>query len=165
MKTGFTLIEIIIYVSVLVIVISSVVSFIFWATNSNAKTKSTAEVSDNFRRAMEIMSSEIRESEGVYTPTTAANQLSLETKRNLPSGETSSFVDFFLCSTRICLKKEGQNPEALTSDRVEVYNLYFSAVATTTVQIGLGIRYKNPNNRPEYDASMAATTTVSIRNY
>ncbi|MDO8265101.1 MAG: prepilin-type N-terminal cleavage/methylation domain-containing protein [Candidatus Parcubacteria bacterium] len=165
MKKGFTLIEIIIYVSVLVIVVSSVVSFIFWAVNSNTKAKAMAEVSDNFRRAIEIMSSEIREAKSVYTPTTGANQLSLETKKYLPVGEATSFIDFSLCSTKLCLKKEGQDPEALTSDRVEVYNLYFTPVATTTVQIGFSIRYKNTNNRPEYNASLAATTTVSIRNY
>jgi len=69
----------------------------------------------------------------------------------------------------LCMKKESQSSVAITSDRVEVSNLTFKQIATSSsafsIQINLTIRYKNPNNKPEYQASMETTTTVSLRNY
>lgn len=168
MKRGFTLIEVLVYIAVLAIVIVAVSSFLIWATHSNTKVKAMRETLDNARRAMEIMSYEIREAKSIYTSTTTSNQLSLETTHYLPEGETLTYIDFYLCDNRLCLKEESQNPIALTSDRVEVSNLVFSQIITGTapsVQIDLRIEYKNPTGRPEYQASVNLKSTVSLRSY
>lgn len=167
---GFTLIELLIYISVLAIIVLSVSSFFTWAIKSNAKVKTMREVADNARMATEIMTHEIREAASIYLPTFSASQLSLETSHYLPLGEASTYIDFYLCgnaSTTLCFKKESQNPIALTSDNVEVDNLEFILIATTTpsVQINLGIKYRNPNNRPEFISSINLISTVSLRSY
>lgn len=160
--------EILIYIGVLVIVISTTISFLIWATHSRTKAKVIRETLDNARRAMEIMSHEIREAKSIYTPTTTLNQLSLETTHYLPEGEKTSFIDFYLCDSRLCLKKESRDPIALTSDNLEVSNLVFTQVITGTIpsiQINLKVNYKNPTNRPEYQSSVELISTVSLRNY
>lgn len=167
---GFTLIEILIYIAVAAMIVSAVLTFLSWSVQSGNKTKAMREVSDNARRAMEIMVYEIKEAKSIYAPTSTSTQLSLGTIHYLPAGETSTYIDFFLCgsaSTTICLKKEGQAPQAITSDEVEVNSLAFLLVATTTpsVQIALGINFKNPNNRPEYQASTTLISTASLRSY
>lgn len=166
--TGFTLIEILFYISVLTIVVFTASSFLLWAIRTNNRVKAATEVLNNFRRAMEIMSYEIKEARGVYIPTSTSTQLSLETDHYLPLGEESTYIDFYLCGTAtstLCLKKESQDPIAITSDRVEVKRLNFIQVATTTpsIQINLEIGYKNPGDRPEYRTSINATSTVSLR--
>lgn len=127
------------------------------------------EVLDNNQRAMETMLYEIREAKSVYTPTTTSNQLSLETTHYLPSGETSTYIDFFLCGDRLCLKKESENPIALTSDRVKVTNLNFTQVATgaatPSIRISLRVEYNAPASKPEYQASLELTSTASLRSY
>lgn len=165
--------EILVYISVLTIVIFVASSFFLWISKSNAKTKATRETLDNARRAMEIMTYEIREAKSIYTPTsifsTSSGQISLETKKYLPEGETFSYIDFYLCESRLCLKKEGMNPIALTSDRVEIKNLEFNQIATTStfpsIQINLKVDYKNPKNRPELMVSVTLNSTVSLRSY
>lgn len=161
--------EILIYIAVLSVIFASVYGFLTWAVQSNIKTKAIREVADNARRAMEIMTYEIREAKSVYTPTFSADQLSLETTHNLPSGESSTFVDFFLCgeSDALCLKRESQNPVAVTSDTVRVSSLEFLQISTTTpsVRIKLKINYKTNSGRQEYQASIHSTSTVSLRNY
>ncbi len=168
-KEGFTLIEVLAYISVLVIIISSTVSLLFWAVSSGSKSKAIREVSDNSRRAIEVMGYEIRGAKSVYTPMTNSNQLSLEAAKYLPEGEESSYLDFYVSSGALYMKKASQNPIALTSDNVEIKNIFFSQIFTTTtvpsIQIGLEISYKNPNNRPEYSATIQATSTFSFRNY
>ncbi len=172
-QKSFTLIEVLIYIAVLSIIILIVSAFFLWAIRSNAKTTAMREVLDNARRAMEIMTHEIKEAKSVYAPTSVFDshpgQLSLEAKRYLPTGENTTYIDFYLCGSRICLKKESQNPIALTSDRVEISSLVFSQVATTSttpsIQINLKVDYKAPAQKPEYQASFVATSTASLRSY
>lgn len=167
-KNGFTFIEILVYAGVLAVVTVSVSSIFIWMLSSNTKSKVTRETLDNARRAMEVMAYEIKEAKSIYTPTTSSNQLSLETAKYLPSGEETSYIDFYLCGTRLCLKKESQNPIALTSDRVEIGNLNFTQTNSgdnPAIQINLKVDYKNSSNRPEYQSSVNLTSTVSARNY
>ena len=114
------------------------------------------------------MSYEIKAAKGVYSPTTTSSQLSFETTQALPEGEEATFIDFFLCETKLCLKREGQMPLAITSDNVQVASLTFSQVATNelpSVKIDLSINYKNPANRPDYEAIVDLSSTISLRSY
>lgn len=163
-KKGFTLMEILVYLAVLVMVISAVLTFLVWAIKSNTKAKAMREVSDAGNRVMEIMTREIREAESIYTPTSAAAQLSLETLHYLSPGENAGYLDFYLCDgTTLCFKKESDSPIALTPDNIEVSHLEFTQMATSSVQINLEINYKNPQNRPEYQASINLISSASLR--
>lgn len=170
---GFTLTEVLVYISVLVIIAFSATSFFLWISKSNHKTKAAREVLNNTRRAVEIITYEIREAKSIYTPNSTfsvtSGQLSLETTKYLPEGESTSYIDFYLCEQRLCLKKENQDPIALTSDRVEIEALEFSQIATTStapsIQIGLKVNYKTLSTRPEYQFSINTTSTASLRAY
>jgi prepilin-type N-terminal cleavage/methylation domain-containing protein len=170
---GFTLFEILIYISILAIISVAIVSFVLWAINFNASSKAAIEVQDNARRAMEIMTYEIREANSVYLPTsvffTHLGQLSLETGLEPPAGETKTYKDFYLSNGVLYFKEEGSLPEPLTSDNVRVTNLVFRNLghnASTTpdsIQIYLGAQYNNPTNRPEFQASTSLEFSVSLR--
>ena len=71
---------------------------------------------------METMVYDVKEANSIYTPTSMFDshpgQFSLETKKYLPTGEVSSYVDFFICGDHLCFKKESQDPISLTSDNV-----------------------------------------------
>jgi len=169
---GFTLTEVLVYVAILSIIILAISGFLTWTMRTNTKAKAMRETQDNARRAMEIMTYEIKEAKSIYTPTSVFDshpgQLSLETAKYLPEGEKSTYIDFYLCGTQLCLKKESQNPIALTSNRVEVKNLVFSQIVTgsaPSIQINLKIDYKTEAARPEYQASFITTSTVSLRSY
>ncbi|TSC75840.1 MAG: hypothetical protein G01um101430_10 [Parcubacteria group bacterium Gr01-1014_30] len=167
-RKGFTLIEILVYIAALVIIGSAVITFLIWAINSSTKASVMRETADNARIVMGAMSYEIKEAISVYTPTTLSNQLSLETLHYLPPGETTTYIDFYLCETQLCLKKESQSPIALTSDRVEVTNLVFKRVVTgeiPSIRIELELEFKNQSNRPEYQASASSSSTISLRSY
>ena len=169
---GFTLIEILVYIAVLVIIISTISAFFLWAVRSNTKAKVMRETLDNAQRAMEMMTYEIKEAKSIYTETSAFDfspgQLSLETTHYLPEEENTTYIDFYLCGTQLCFKKESQNPIAFTSDRVEVNNLVFSRINTgdtPSIQIDLNVDYKNPRGRSEYQASVNLKSTTSLRSY
>ena len=171
-QKSFTLTEILIYIAVLSIVTLAASSFFLWISRSNVKARAMREVTANGERVIQMITAEIKEAENIYTPTSVFNshpgQLSLKTKKYLPEGETTSYLDFYLCDAQLCFKKESQNPIALTSERVEVNNLVFNQIITSgvpSIQINLKIDYKSPANKPEYQASFDTISTVSLRSY
>ena len=172
-QQGIALAEMVVYIGILAIVTLVIFSFLFWTIRSSAKTSAVHETLDNAKRAMEIMVSEIREAKSVYTSTsvfsTNPGQLSLTTTKYLPADETATYIDFYLCGTQLCFKKEGQNQAALTSDTVEVNQLVFTPITTSgttsSIQITLQLDFKNPGGRPEYGAQVTLTSTASLRSY
>lgn len=167
-QKGIGLIEILVYIGVFSLIIVVVVSFVFWLIRSNIKAKVMRETLNNSERVIELMIQEIKEADNIYIPTTTNSQLSLKTKKYLPSGEKISFIDFYLCGVRICLKKESQDGIFLTSENIEITNLVFTQILSgeaPSIQIKLSANYKNPADRPEYRASIDLTSSVSLRLY
>src|SRR4030043_1565964 len=79
---GFTLIEILIYLSIFVILLFIIIALTVWSFKVGLKTKLNYEITDNARRAMETMVFEIKKSQSVYWPTSIFDsdlgQLSLD---------------------------------------------------------------------------------------
>lgn len=170
-SAAFTLIEMLLYVSLVTIISAALVFFGFWAIQVLAKTKTNSEVMGNARRALETMVYEIRKSASVYGPTSVfdadSGQLSLE--QTIEDGtENSEFIDFFLCGQALCLKREKANPVALTNNSVRVTNLIFNqrlnSLSSPSIKITLTVASAS-DRRPEETASIELTTTANLRSY
>jgi type II secretory pathway component PulJ len=161
MNKGFTMVEMLIYIATLVLVVGTVTTILVWMVRANSQVHVRNEVVANVEHALSVMTNEIRETQSIYTPTmTTSSQLSLQTQKNLPAGETSTYVDFFLCGTRLCIKRESQSPIAITSEKVEIQSLEFTKVQTgsaSSMHIVMGASYLT--------ASTTAQATVSLRAY
>ena len=167
-EKGISIIEVLVYIGVFSLIMVIVTSFVFWFVRSNTKAKVMREVLDSSKKVMELITQEIKESEYIYLPTTSATQLSLKTKKYPAPGEEFSYIDFYLCDSRICMKKESQDPIYLTPESIEVNNLVFTQVMSgdyLSIRINLGVNYNNINNRPEYEASVDLTSAASSRSY
>lgn len=165
---GFSILEVLLSVVIFSIILLAVISFLFWITYSNSKTNADRESLENARRVLDIITSEIKKAKGIYTPTTTATQLSLETPDCSTPNENYTFIDFFLCGSALCLKKEYQSPISLTPDSIQVTNLEFLQILTnneSSVQINLTVSYNNPGNDPKSNSSVILTSTASLRNY
>lgn len=164
---GFSVIEVVVYVAVLGIIGVSFSAVLLWSMKTHTKSQVLQETVWNAQRAMDIIVQEIREAKRVYNPTTLPSQLSLVTSKYAPAGHADSFIDFFVCEEKLCLKKESQDPVVLTSGNVSVTSLSFLQVQTSpaaeSVRITLRIEYNNPNNRPELISSAELSSAASIR--
>lgn len=165
---GFTLIELLVYSALLVLIVAAITTLLFGVLKSHVKARAVRDVMHNTILATDAISLEIKEAQDVYNSTTTSNQLSLVTTKNTPTGETSTYVDFFVCGGRLCIKRESQSPVALTSESVEIRSLVFQKVVTGTmpsVVMTLRIGSVNPNNRPELEAELETRSVVSFRAY
>jgi prepilin-type N-terminal cleavage/methylation domain-containing protein len=153
---GFSLVEIIVSLAIFALILFVIISFFLSMNTSNSKTKIDGEALESAREALDQITYEIRSAKSVYTPTTTENQLSLETFKYVPDGERSSFIDFFLCGTAVCVKKESQVAVALTPSSVQVTGLTFSQILTSTsqsIQVNIIV------------GSTSLTSTASLRSY
>jgi len=171
---GFTLIESLIYVTVLSMVFLVIFSFFLWVEKSSIKTAVAEETLSNADKVMKLIIYEIKTAHEIYQPTSVfsedAGQLSLKTTDFKPDGESTTIIDFFICnSNKICLKRESQEPIFLTSEKVDVNKLKFDLVYNNemepTVQIDMQIDYNNSSGKPEYQNSVNLKTTATLRNY
>lgn len=164
---GFTMVEVLVYISILAILLITIIMFIFWIIKSNTKVKVIREVLDNSERVMRIITDEIRDAESIYNPDLNPLQLSLKTLKYLPAGEDFSYIDFYDCGGRICLKKESEDPIILSSKDVTLNVLFehFKTGGNSGVKIILTVSYNNPNpiKKPEYNASIELVSSVSLR--
>src|SRR3989344_3351515 len=159
---GFSILEVVVSVAIFAFILLLLMSIFFQFNFLNFKTKADREALENARKVMDMISYEAKGAKSIYTPTTNLNQLSLETTRYLPTGETASFIDFFICNTAVCLKKEFQAPVQLTSDNVIVRKMEFSNVISATgssVKIDLTIDKKNPTSDQSQYSSINLTQT------
>lgn len=162
-QKGITFVEMMVYTALFVVVFIILTGFIVWVYQANIKSQAIREVANNTQRAMQVILKEIKESKSIYTPLTSSTQLSLETREQLPTQETSTYVDIFLCGDQICLKRESENVFALTSSKVTVSNLKFVQFATTSpaIQVSFLIDYISPG----MGSAINATSTAVLRGY
>ena len=160
------------YVSVLTIILAAVLVFMVWVMRSNMKIKIMGETQSNANNALDIMLQEIKTASEIYTPTSifdsTPGQLSLKTASYLPSGETASYIDFYICGTKVCFKKESQNPIALTSESVTVNKLVFSRVVTgsmPSIQVELEVAYNGASLRPESQSVVNLKSAAALRQW
>ena len=138
-KGGFTLIELIIYTAVFAIIAIILTLFVYNLIGIQAKIKISKDVSENSQRAMEIMLKEIRDAQGVYISTSAfgshPGQISLITTKNAPEGEQTTYIDFYLDdNSRLCLKRENAEPEAIISEKIKINNLIFNYLTGNNIK-------------------------------
>lgn len=159
-KKGFTLVELLISVAILSIILLAICLFVFWMNFSKSKTDESSRILENARMALDVIAFEIKKAESVYTPTTSSSQLSLETTAYLPENETISYIDFFLCGSSLCLKKELQEPLLITEKSVVVEDLQFTQILTNSkpsVRISMTVAAGG--------SSIILKTASSLRNY
>ncbi|MEK7562392.1 MAG: prepilin-type N-terminal cleavage/methylation domain-containing protein [Patescibacteria group bacterium] len=167
-NNGFSLLEILVSMAIFSIILLFVVSFFFSMNASNLKTKNDREILEGARRVLDKIAYEIKSAKTVYTPTTTANQLSLETLRYLPPNENTTFIDFFLCAAAVCFKKEFQDPIVLTPDGVNITNLEFLKIVNgiaPSIKISLTMSYINNADSSDTSSSIDLTSTAFLRSY
>ncbi|MCK4592365.1 type II secretion system protein [Candidatus Parcubacteria bacterium] len=155
-KSGFTLIEMIIYVALVGIISAVLFSVTFFVIRTNNKIIALSKVSSNAHSVMERMTYEMANSKYIYLPTSnfvnynydlsKGNQLSLATEIGVSSNENIAFIDFYVENDTLFLKEDGLDPIALTSSGVLVSKMEFSYYKNDlreSVTIDMTIHAKN----------------------
>ncbi len=158
---GFTLIEFIVYIALLVIMLATMGGVAINIMSASARTEVIEEVTHNARFAMQKMGYEIREAEGVIRPGREGDIL------HLRGDQEKGHILFYLEDGAVVINEEGYAPEKITTNDVVVKNLRFTNTTLPgdvgSVQIEMDVEFYNPQNVPEYNFSDSFTASYSLR--
>ena len=164
-SNGFTLIESILYISLLAIFLGGVLQLGWTVVNSRTKSYVTEEVNQNLRLSLQRILMEIKSADSINS--VSATSLSLS-KSNASYNPT--VISLVSGKIKIGYGSVGNcpiaNPCDLTSNNVVVTYLNFvnlSSGKSKNVQTSLTIKFNSSSPRPEWQFSQSLTSSAEIR--
>jgi type II secretory pathway pseudopilin PulG len=163
-KSGFTLIESLMYFSILAILLVVIGSILFQVLLGKIKAETIQEVSQNARIVTERIADRVRNAQSITTPSIGQTSSSL----SLSMTDTSKNPTVFDVSNgRLRIKEGSASAQNITSDEVSISALSFTNVSYTstpgTVRIALTLSASNTSLLKAYTYQDTFYTTVTIR--
>jgi type II secretory pathway pseudopilin PulG len=160
---GYTLIELLLYVTILGSLLTAVVLFFTLMTDANTKNQSMAEVNDQGIAVMDQITQTIRNATSITAPAAAGSGASLTLV--VPTGSLSPTV-YSLSGTTLQIKEGAAAAVALTSNDVQVTNLTFANLTRSgtkgLVQVSFRMSRVNTSGRNEYDYQKTFTSSAEV---
>ncbi len=150
MKKGFTLIELLLYMAIVSVVTTSLISFGWNIINSGVKSTVDEEVYSNGRFISEKIKYEIRNASGINS--VAATSISLSESQVQDNPTVIS-----LNSSSVTIKKGAAAPVSLNSNDTVITKLVFTNYSsldnkTKNIQFSFTISYKANSARGDYQS-------------
>lgn len=163
-KSGVTLIEMLLYISLSAIMLTIVALFLQLITTSRIKNQVVNEVEQQGLQIMQEINQKIRNAESVNSPTAgnSANSLSL----NLYNPQKDPAI-YGLSGGDLELTEGGNPVLPLNSNQTVISNLIFTNLtrdnSEDVIRIQFTIEHINPSGRNEYTYIKTFYSTASIR--
>lgn len=153
-KPGVTLIELLLYIAIFSLIISTVVGVALSALGSRARNNAVIEVDYQGARAISMMTSTIRSSQGINSPALGVSSGSLSLLSNQVASNPVVYSAISQSGVSRLIYTEGNNPSiSLTNNKVSVVDMSFNNSTALdgkqSIQVTLTLRYNNVGNRPE----------------
>ncbi|MDQ5962392.1 MAG: hypothetical protein QG653_199 [Patescibacteria group bacterium] len=162
---GFSLVETLLYVTLVSIVLFSVVLLLSFLTSTRVKNATIYDVNSQGTYVMHVIVNTVRNAESIDFPTASATSSILSL--TVSDGMLSPTV-FDVSSGTLRIKEGASNPIPITNSHVTVSSLVFQTIAPTssidkTVKVSFTISYNNPNNRNEMEFSQSFSGSATLR--
>jgi len=161
-KKGISLIEVILYTSLVAVMLVVMTQFIGTIFESRTKNRVVNEVEQQGLQVMQFLGNTIRQANGVNVP---IPNISLATLSLDSFGSNPSPSVFSLVSGKLQLVEDGA-PTILTSDYIEMSNLLFTNTSQQntpgSIRIEFTLNYLSNSNRSEYIYTKDFVTTYSL---
>jgi len=157
-RSGFTLIELMIYLAIVSIMLVSISYLILDIIGGQTKSYAKSEVNQNLRFIANHLNKDIRSAQAIGSLT--ADTLIL----TLP-GEDITY-NFDSGSKNITRQLGGGEAVNLNSNQIEVAGTFIDLSYNSrskNIEIHLNVNYKNPDNLPDHKASTSADFSVELR--
>ena len=163
-KSGFTLIELVIYLAVLSIITVVVADSFLILNKGRGGVEAKSELNSNFRFAVEKMKRDIAAADNLVSPDTTAASSTL-----LNLTIASSSIKYTLNNNRVTRQIDAQAFEYITSDTVKINSLYFNRLENTNSVLGkkrisveLNISGAYNSTSPDWQYSQNEKTSIDL---
>lgn len=163
-KQGFTLIEMLLYVSISAVILMAVFLFLIILLQARLKNQTIAEVDQQGLAAAYAITQALRNADAVTSPTIGASGASL-TLDVVNAANDPTIFD--LSSGRLRIKEGAGAAVFLTNSQVIVSGLSFSNLSRvntpTIVRVNFIVTYNNASGRNEFDYQKSFVASASIK--
>jgi type II secretory pathway pseudopilin PulG len=164
-KKGFTLVEMILYVSVCSILLLTISTYLSFLLGARIRSQAITEVNQQGFRAMNLVALTVRNGRSIEVPVVGATTttLSLTTKDALLNPTV-----FDVASGTLRIREGAGQPVPLTNSRVVISNLFFQNLSSTSsaeriIRISFTLDYKNLSGKDEYAFTKTFTESATMR--
>lgn len=164
-QKGFTLVEMVLYVSLCSIILLSLSTFLSFLLSSRVKSQAINEVNQQGFQAMQLITQTVRNGRSVDIPVAGVSSSTLSITTGVPLLNPTVFT---VGSTTLKIQEGGKIPIALTNSRVKVSSLIFQNISSATgtekvIRISFTMEYINPEGRSEYSYSKIFNGSATLR--
>lgn len=170
-QSGFSLLELIIYIAVISVISGIFVAILFNLNLSSTKSTTETEVQQNLRNAMQSISQTIRSAQYINTPTVGNSGATLIAVVN---GQNVEYSLGSTASSTASLKRvTGTNTDFISSDKIMVTHLNFTTMensasttngtitaTATSTRFSITMQYNSTNAQFFYQQSATSTEVV-----
>jgi competence protein ComGC len=162
---GFTLVEMVLYVSLCSIILLSLSVFMASLLDSRVRSQSIAEVNQQGFQAMYMMTQAVRNGRSITTPSMGTSSSTLA----IITGNALLNPTVFSSASGTLQIKEGSGAlVALTNRRVTVSSLLFQNVSSASstekiIRMSFVVDYINTSGRAEYSYTKSFTGSATLR--
>jgi len=163
-KSGFTLIELALYIALAAVVLLGSSSMISLVSDARTKDKVVSEVEQQGDAALQVITQSIRNATAVNSPTsgTSASSLSI----NTPTGANNPTI-FDVATGTLFIKEGATAAVALTNNNITVASLNFQNLSQTgakaNLRVSFSVSYKSNSVRQVYQFSRNFYGSASLR--
>jgi Tfp pilus assembly protein PilW len=163
-QTGYTLIELLLYVAITAILLSALMAFFAMSLSGRVKSESIGEVDQQGSFILDTVTQALRNADSITAPAAGASASSL----TLAMATSAINPTVFSLSGNTMQVKEGTaNAVPMSTPRVKVTALTFKNLSRSgtpgSIQVVMTLSTVNTTGRSEYDYQKTFTTSVSLR--
>lgn len=164
-QKGFTLVELILYVSICSILLLTISSFLSFLLGARVRSQAITEVNQQGFQVMSLITQTIRNGRSIQVPSigTSSSTLSITTGNALLNPTI-----FNLSSTTLQIKEGSKTAVPLINSRVRLSDLTFQNVSSASstekiIRISYTIDYVNQGGRSEYSFTKSFSGSATLR--
>ncbi len=162
--TGYTLIELILYMSIVGSLLTAMTLYFGTSTDARIKSQSVVEVNHQGSLAMDAITQKIRNASSITSPTAGNSAASLTLA--MPAGVDNPTV-FDAPSTALRINKAGAGAVALTNSLVQISSLSFTNLTRSgtpgVVRVSFTISMVNTSGSNNYDYQKTFYASAALR--
>lgn len=169
-NSGFSLLELLLYIAVLSIVMTMLVGVFFSINRSRGRVEAQSEVNSSLRFAVERIGQDIKSSSQISTPVAAGN-----TSNNLVINNDGPTIEYCINANMLRRQESGTcdgNSPTITSDKVKIESLSFSRIENSNanfnkkiVSLEVNISASYNSMSPDWQYSASKKTTISQKQW
>lgn len=162
---GFTLLELMLYITLVAGILITATSFAWTIINSRTKAFAVQEVEQNARLILETITQSAHAAQDITQPAAGAAGATLALTMRDPLSSPTTFTP---AGTALTVSAGAGPAVALHSANVQVTSLQFSnlsdaAGTSKNVTVRVTLSHRNPDNRAEWHYERTYTTTIELR--